>query len=163
MRALLPVCTFAITLAMTHWVSGAERKDTHSTAELTVADAWQPDVPSLVRAGYFTLTNTSSEEMTLIEVMSSVFESVEIHRSVVVEGIAGMEALERLSIAPGETVKFEPESLHLMMQKPKRTLGEGDHIDVALVFSNGATKSFTMPVKARLAGYGSASHEAHHE
>ncbi|MBB3061153.1 copper chaperone PCu(A)C [Microbulbifer rhizosphaerae] len=163
MRALLAVCTFAISLAMTPWVSGADREDVDSTSELTIADAWQPDAPSLVRAGYFTLTNTSSEEVTLVEVMSSAFESVEIHRSVVVEGIAGMEALDRLSISPGETVKFEPESLHLMMQKPKRRLGEGDHIDVALVFGNGATKSFTMPVKTRRAKYGSASHEGHHE
>ncbi|MGL6159650.1 copper chaperone PCu(A)C [Microbulbifer sp.] len=163
MRRLSPVCTFAIALAMTHWANGADREDVHPTSEVIIADAWQPDAPSLVKAGYFTLTNTSSEKITLIEVMSSAFESVEMHRSVVVEGIAGMEALERLSIAPGETVKFEPESLHLMMQKPKRTLGEGDHIDVALVFSNGATKSFTMPVKTRRAGYGSASHEGHHE
>lgn len=163
MRALLPVCTFVMTLAMTHGVNGADREVVHSTSELTVADAWQPDAPSLVRAGYFTLTNTSSEELTLIEVMSSAFASVEIHRSVVVEGIAGMEALERLSIAPGETVKFEPESLHLMMQKPQQTLREGDHINVALVFSNGTTKSFTMPVKTRRSGYDPDSHAAHHD
>ena len=69
-------------------------------------------------AGYLTLTNNSSEPITITRASSSAFAAVEIHESVIEDDIARMRPLAEVTIPPGEAVRFEPGGKHLMLVRP---------------------------------------------
>lgn len=86
-------------------------------AGLMVQSAWVRAMPpgSKMTAAYFDLKNNSSEPVRIIAVSSSEFSSVSMHESIVVDGVARMEAISVLELDPGETVKLEPGGKHLML------------------------------------------------
>ena len=67
-------------------------------------------------AGYLSLTNTTGQGIRITKVTSPHFESVEIHESVLEDGISRMLRLDEIEIPPGRTVRFEPGGKHLMIQ-----------------------------------------------
>jgi copper(I)-binding protein len=69
-------------------------------------------------AGYFRLTNNTDAMIEISHVASAEFRSVEMHETVIDDGIARMRRLAGLSIAPGETVVFERGGKHLMLTGP---------------------------------------------
>ena len=71
-----------------------------------------------MRAGYLALTNNTNETITIDRVTSPEFASVEMHESLLENGIAKMRALPALSIQAGETVRFEKGAKHLMLMRP---------------------------------------------
>ncbi len=71
-----------------------------------------------VSAGYITLSNNTSETITITRVTSPEFESVEMHESILEDGISRMYALDEVTIAAGQKVAFEPGGKHLMLMRP---------------------------------------------
>lgn len=69
-------------------------------------------------AGYLTLTNNSTQAITLTQVTSPQFGAVEMHESVVEDGMARMYPLGELTILAGTTVQFVPGGKHLMLMRP---------------------------------------------
>ncbi len=67
-------------------------------------------------AGYLSLTNTTRQGIRITRVTSPTFESVEIHESVLEDGISRMVGLDEIEILPGRTVRFEPGGKHLMIR-----------------------------------------------
>lgn len=70
-------------------------------------------------AGYLTLTNNTSTVVRISRVVSEQYESVELHESIVQDGVARMRSLPELEIGAGETVTLEPGGKHLMLMRPK--------------------------------------------
>lgn len=83
----------------------------------TVSDARfkEPLPGKTVVAGYFNLHNPTAEPLILSAVTANVGNSVEIHRTIRSGDQVRMERLKRLTVAPGETLRFEPGSYHLML------------------------------------------------
>ena len=75
-----------------------------------------------MRAGYMTINNNTSQTIKIVGAESEVFTAVDIHESVMKDGMMSMQALPHLTIAPGETTKLAPGGMHLMMMKPQATL-----------------------------------------
>ena len=69
-----------------------------------------------IGAGYLSLTNTTRQGIRITKVTSPNFESVEIHESVLEDGISRMVRLDEIEILPGRTVRFEPGGKHLMIR-----------------------------------------------
>ena len=69
-------------------------------------------------AGYFKLTNNSRQPIVITHVTSPQFESVEMHESVIEDGVARMVGLDQLDLEPGATVEFVPGGKHLMLMRP---------------------------------------------
>lgn len=67
-------------------------------------------------AGYLSLTNATSQRILITKVMSPNFVSVEMHESVLEDGISRMYKLDEVAILPGRTVRFEPGGKHLMIR-----------------------------------------------
>lgn len=103
---------------------------------IVVKQAWSRATPvnARVAAGYFTVANNGKSADRLLSVSSPAAESVEIHESSVVDGIARMRPVDAVAIAPGATVTLKPGGLHLMMMQPRAKLTPGDKIAVTLVF-----------------------------
>lgn len=78
-----------------------------------------PPLPgSGMSAAYFRLTNTGREPLVIDRVRSPDYGTVEMHETRIVDGVSRMRRLDRLPLAPGETVVFERGGRHLMMQAP---------------------------------------------
>ncbi len=67
-------------------------------------------------AGYLSLTNATSRKILITKVMSPNFESVEMHESVLEDGISRMYKLDEVAILPSRTIRFEPGGKHLMIR-----------------------------------------------
>ena len=79
----------------------------------------QPMPGMAMSAGYLTLTNNSQETITITRVSSPHYASVELHESVVKDGVARMRALEKLDIPAGTSMILAPGGKHLMLMRPK--------------------------------------------
>jgi copper(I)-binding protein len=72
-------------------------------------------------AGYLSITNNTDDTISISRVGSSHFESIQIHESVLEDGIAKMHRLDELTIPAHSTVKLEPGGKHLMLMRPTGT------------------------------------------
>lgn len=75
-----------------------------------------PGMP--MAAGYLEISNHSGSTIRITRVSSPEYESVEIHETVIEDGVARMRAIPALEIANGETVVFERGGRHLMLMRP---------------------------------------------
>jgi copper(I)-binding protein len=90
-------------------------------------------------AGYMTLTNEGDAVVTLLGARSDAVPRVELHTTEVdASGVARMIEQERIEIAPGETVSFEPGGLHVMFMGLTEPLEIGDRVPAELLFDTGA-------------------------
>lgn len=69
-------------------------------------------------AGYLSLRNTTHDEISISRVTSPDFGAVEIHESLLQDGIAKMRRVEKLLIPANSTVSLEPGGKHLMLMLP---------------------------------------------
>ncbi|HDZ58148.1 MAG TPA: copper chaperone PCu(A)C [Pseudomonas xinjiangensis] len=107
-------------------------------ADLEVTDARLRLLPGdLPAAGYFSLSNTSGESVVLVGAESPAFERVTVHQSTQDKGMASMEPVPHLELAPGDAVEFAPGGYHLMLMERQSPLALGDEVTVTLVFKDG--------------------------
>lgn len=77
---------------------------------------------------YFSLQNSTPVAVTLREVSSPEYSSVEMHTTLMDEGIARMTPLDLLTIAGESVVVFAPGGPHLMLMEPVEELATGDEV-----------------------------------
>jgi hypothetical protein len=116
-------------------------------ADLEIVDAWIKNLPPSVplRAGYMTLRNPGASAVRITSIRGEAFASIEIHRSVMQDGMMRMEPVEMLSIAAGESRKLAPGGYHLMMQ-PLQPTRPGQELEIVLQFDDGSEQRLTMTV-----------------
>jgi copper(I)-binding protein len=125
----------------------------HPTAKassgLQISQAWSPPAPPAVgvHAGYFTMVNHTKTPLVIVGATSPVYEQIDMHRTTISNGIASMQAVHALPVAPGEQVAFAPGGLHLMMLSAKDQRIAGERFPITLHLQNGATYTFEMTVK----------------
>lgn len=94
-----------------------------------------------VAAAYLTLSNNTAQPIAITRVESPDFESVEMHESVLEQGIARMYPIGELTILSHTTVAFERGGRHLMLMRP---IGDPDL--VTLEFFAGKALVLTVSV-----------------
>jgi len=87
----------------------------------------KPRPGTSMAAGYLTLSSNASEAIVISHVASPQFESVEMHESVIEDGLARMYRLGDLTVAAKSSVVFQPGGKHLMLMRP---VGEFDTISL---------------------------------
>ena len=92
-------------------------------------------------AGYLTLRNNTAQPIIISHVASPQFESVEMHESVIEDGMARMYALGEMTILAKSSVVFQPGGKHLMLMRPI-----GDFDAVTLDFYAGKAVILTVNV-----------------
>ena len=95
-------------------------------------------------AGYLKLTNNSKETITITRVGSPNYASVELHESVVEEGVARMRPLEKIEMPAGTSTILEPGGKHLMLMRPRAPTDEASADSVSLRFYDGPTLLLTV-------------------
>jgi copper(I)-binding protein len=133
---MLPKTSFAALAAMTAALLFA----VPVRADIVIEQGWtRATVPGATAGvGYLIIRNTSSESRELLRLTSSVTDNVMIHRSSVdAQGVARMWPVGQLDLAPGETVRFEPNGLHLMFMDLKQPFRVGEKVPVTFKFDHG--------------------------
>lgn len=74
-------------------------------------------------AGYLEISNRSGTAIRIDRVSSPEYGSVEMHETVIEDGVARMREIPVLEIAAGDTVVFERGGKHLMLMQPVGTPG----------------------------------------
>jgi copper(I)-binding protein len=91
-----------------------------------------------VAAVYLTLINPGAKPVGIVGVESPVATHAVIHETKTEGGQSRMRPHEQLVILPGQTVKFEPEGLHIMLHGLTQTIEAGQSVPLALVLSGGS-------------------------
>jgi hypothetical protein len=117
-------------------------------ADLDISNARIKNLPPTVpvRAGYMTIHNPQQVAVTIVAVRSDAFASVDMHRSVMQDGVMRMDPVARLTIAPGASLQLAPGGLHLMMMDPVVPTAPGDVIEIVLQFEDGSEQRLKMKV-----------------
>jgi len=115
---------------------------------IDVRQAWSRATPPAapVAVGFATISNSGEQADHLLSIEATISESVELHETTVVDGIARMRAVARLEIAGRSTVVLKPSGLHLMFIKPKAPLREGEKFKATLRFDKAGVKEVEFSV-----------------
>ncbi|MEJ2114609.1 MAG: copper chaperone PCu(A)C [Gammaproteobacteria bacterium] len=106
-----------------------------SSKEMFTAEgAWVREAPpnASAMAGYVTITNNSKQDHILTFAKSKQFNAVEIHRTIIKDGVAKMRRQDDLPIPAGGSLELKPGSYHLMLMSPKTTFKANDEITVTV-------------------------------
>lgn len=119
--------------------------------DLEIGHPWSRATPNgaKIGGGYLSVTNNGKEADRLVGGSVSVADHVEIHEMKMDNGVMKMRPLEKgIEIKPGETVKFEPGSYHLMFINLKEQLKEGAMVKGQLKFEKAGTVDVEFKVDA---------------
>ena len=88
--------------------------------------------------------NAGTTPTEISRITSPDFGHIEMHRTVVKNGVASMVPLGTLEIAPGERITLAPGGIHLMLIDPRHPLHAGN--TVTLTFQDADGRATTFPV-----------------
>ena len=131
---------------------------------LNVTEAWVREAPptSAVNAAYMHIANPDKKDQVITGASSPQFDTVEIHRTEIVDGMARMLPQERLAIPANGNVSLEPNGLHLMLIQAKQPVKAGDHVEINLRLDGGATQQIDAEVRPGMAeGMDHSQHMQH--
>lgn len=137
-----------------------------SCSDLKVEDPWIREAPpgAPAMAGFAQLSNKGGKPLTLVSASSPDFGSAELHQSSLEAGQARMRKLDTLTLDPGQVLRLEPNSYHLMLMQPVRGLVSGDQslIELRCDDTSSAVVKFAVRPPTVLKFQGPANPEAHH-
>lgn len=85
--------------------------------------AVKPPMPGMkMTAGYLILHNNTGEDITIDRVTSPQFGKVEMHETIIEDGVSRMSRLDEVVLPAGEAVQFKPGGKHLMLMRPDENL-----------------------------------------
>lgn len=116
---------------------------------LMISDAWiRAIAPGMsMTAGYMGAHNMTGKKLVLVGATSEAFGRVEIHKSVMEDGMMKMTQQDSVEIGADKMVMFRPKGLHLMLMMPKRDLKLGEKITITLKFNDGTSQAVAFVVK----------------
>jgi periplasmic copper chaperone A len=110
----------------------------------TDIDLRQPLPGTQTGAGYLTLSNNTADPITITKVTSPQYGEVQMHESVIENGIARMRPLDSVTVPPHGSMRFEPGARHLMLMRPT-----GSQDGTTLHFLTGDAVVLTLTVPTR--------------
>jgi copper(I)-binding protein/cytochrome oxidase Cu insertion factor (SCO1/SenC/PrrC family) len=102
-----------------------------------------------VNAGYMTLFNISDKDLTITNIESENFGTIEIHQMVSVDGMMEMSEIKNMVIPAKQSVELAPGGKHLMMMQPNKDFIQGQTVEMSLTFDTGSIQLMTVPVMSK--------------
>jgi len=120
---------------------------------LEVPEAWIRAIPGAdVAAAYLTVQNPTAAAVTLTGVSSPAARSAMIHETRYQDHESRMRPKARLSIAPGQTLRFKEAGLHIMLEGLTQPLQVGQRVPLVLSLDGGHSITVTAIVRPPGAG-----------
>lgn len=116
---------------------------------ITVEKAWVREAPpgARVLAAYMMIVNNTPAATRLIAARSNCCDSIEMHESVMHDGVMSMTRHDSIELPASGNIDFRPGGLHLMLFGPKKALHAGDKIDLQLEFNGLPVITVTAEVR----------------
>jgi len=110
-----------------------------AAGKLTIEQAWIRTAPptALMLAGYATLRNDGDATLMVSGADSADFADVQMHQTVLEDGIERMRPTGKFEIAPGKSVVFAPGGKHFMLVRPRRALAAGATVKIHISTTDG--------------------------
>lgn len=128
---------------------------------LQAENAWVPWAPPglKVHVAYMTIVNRGATDQIIVSAESTDYERIEVHRSVIKDGVSTMEAIGEVKVPANGRVEFAPTGLHLMLIGPRRPQALDGHVQIVLRLSSGEEVDVSAVIRRRDdAGHGAHSH-----
>ena len=131
------VVAFAIILPLAAAAEGTK---------IAVEQPWARASVSKTGAVYLTVINSGNAGDAMVGASSPAAKKTEIHTTIVDNDVMKMRRLERIEIAPGERVVFEPGAAHVMLMGLTGPLREGETVTVTLTFERAGEIPVMAPI-----------------
>jgi copper(I)-binding protein len=130
------------------WILLAIAGTALASQTMDVTGGWVREAPptSRVLAAYMQIINLTDTDLTITGISSPDFDSAELHRTAVENGVARMLPVSELTIPAAGSVLLEPGGLHLMLFDPVRPLVQGDSVTLVLRCSDAISLTLSVPV-----------------
>ncbi len=114
---------------------------------IAVKDAWlRPPAPGLaVAAGYFDIVNRTATSIDLVGARTDAAGSIEMHTESHEGDMMQMRQLDKVALAPNQTVSFSPGGSHLMLFEFTGVTSK--QIPITLLFSDGSQRTVSFDVR----------------
>ena len=99
-------------------------------------------------AAFMTLKNTGKEDHLLVEAVSSLASSTELHGHVKVNDMMRMRQMQHVHIDAGKSKTLQPGGLHVMFIGLEKQLIQGETFKLKLIYEDGSEQMLTVPVKS---------------
>jgi hypothetical protein len=115
---------------------------------ITVSDGYvKSSIPgSDITAAYMSITNHSTQKISLQKITSPLSDRIEIHQHSMEDGMMRMRQVQSLNINANSQVVLGPHGLHLMIFSLKKTINTSDVAPLTLYFSNDINITLQLPV-----------------
>lgn len=122
----------------------------HTGDPIVVRDAWiREPPPRSPAAGYLVIENRGGEPVALVALATEAAEQTEIHIMEHKDDRMTMRQVEKLQVPAGEEVALKPGGAHLMLMELRRSLRDGDEVELLLRFDNGTERLIQVPVRKK--------------
>ena len=112
-------------------------------------EIYAPLPSNTVTSGYTKITNNTDVIISIDSISSPNFETVEIHETIIVNGIARMIEIEQLTIPANNEVLLKRGGKHFMFFDPTENINIGQNIKLDIKLSNNENLKFEVPAKSR--------------
>ena len=117
---------------------------------IQVTDPWvraaPPNAPAL--AAFMQLENHTDTEISLVEARTSLaVDRVELHRTIMVDGVMKMTPQTAIPIAAHSTTILKPGSWHIMLISPQQVPLAGEQVELTLRLSDGSEQKVIANVR----------------
>ncbi len=99
---------------------------------------------------YLTLHNHSNKPVTLTGITSPQFARVELHETVLNNGIASMRSLTSLTLDANASTELAPGGKHVMLFEPGQAMTPGHGVTLQFHFASDDSLIVETPLKSRL-------------
>jgi copper(I)-binding protein len=154
----LRICVASLFLALCSTAAGAHE---FKKGDIVIGNPWTRATPggATIGVGYLTITNNGTTTDRLTGGAFDGAAKVEIHEMKMANGMMKMRELpDGVTIEPGETVKFEPQSYHLMFRGLSKPIAQGPNVKGTLTFKNAGSIAIDYKVES-LGATKSSEHE----
>ncbi len=119
------------------------------SSQVLFNNGWIKQLPPVVpmRAGYMSIENNSEQEQEIIAFQSDAFERVEMHETLMQDGMMTMQQQQSFVLPARSRVELEPGGKHLMLITPKQAMQLGDDINLVVTFSDNSTQAIQLEVR----------------
>ncbi len=119
------------------------------SSQVLFKNGWIKQLPPVVpmRAGYMSIENNSEQQLEIIAFQSDAFERVEMHETLMQDGIMKMQEQESFILPARSRVELNPGGKHLMLISPKQAMQLGDDINLVVTFSDNSTQAIQLEVR----------------
>ncbi len=145
------ICLLAAALAL---AAPAALAADFKVGAIEIKNPWAPATPpgARVGAGYFTITNTGAKPDRLVGATAAVAGRSVVHEMTMVGNVMRMRPVKGVDLKPGQTVEFNPDSFHVMLENLKQPLKQGETIKGTLTFE----KAGPVDIEYRVGSIGGA-------